>query len=62
MSPAHQRKVLTVTALTSRIKDSLEQSFPQVLVSGEILVQGTPDEVAADAEVRAVYLGEAPRG
>ena len=29
-----------------------------VLVSGAILVQGTPAEVAANAQVRAVYLGE----
>jgi ABC-type branched-subunit amino acid transport system ATPase component len=30
-----------------------------VLVDGGILVQGTPREIAADARVRAVYLGEA---
>jgi branched-chain amino acid transport system ATP-binding protein len=29
-----------------------------VLVSGEILMEGAPDEVAADARVREVYLGE----
>lgn len=29
-----------------------------VLVAGAILREGTPDEVAADPEVRAVYLGE----
>ena len=30
-----------------------------VLVDGEILVQGSPREIAADERVRAVYLGEA---
>jgi len=30
-----------------------------VLVGGRILMEGTPDEVAADARVREVYLGEA---
>jgi len=30
-----------------------------VLVSGAMLTQGTPDEVANDARVRQVYLGEA---
>ncbi|PCI73659.1 branched-chain amino acid ABC transporter ATP-binding protein [Candidatus Dependentiae bacterium] len=29
-----------------------------VLVSGAILTEGTPDEIAADEQVRAVYLGE----
>ena len=29
-----------------------------VLVGGALLTEGTPDEVAADARVRAVYLGE----
>ena len=29
-----------------------------VLVQGEVLVQGTPTEIAADKRVRAVYLGE----
>ncbi len=29
-----------------------------VLVQGEILVDGTPDEIAADPRVREVYLGE----
>ena len=29
-----------------------------VLVAGAILVEGTPDEIAAHAEVRALYLGE----
>jgi ABC-type branched-subunit amino acid transport system ATPase component len=30
-----------------------------VLVSGAILAEGAPDEIAANAEVRAVYLGNA---
>jgi branched-chain amino acid transport system ATP-binding protein len=30
-----------------------------VLVSGALLVEGTPDEVAHDPQVKAVYLGEA---
>jgi ABC-type branched-subunit amino acid transport system ATPase component len=29
-----------------------------VLVSGSVLTEGTPDEIAADEQVRAVYLGE----
>lgn len=29
-----------------------------VLVAGRILVEGTPQEIAADAQVRQVYLGE----
>ncbi|MBW0005459.1 MAG: ATP-binding cassette domain-containing protein, partial [Hyphomicrobiales bacterium] len=33
-----------------------------VLVDGALLTQGTPDEIAKDARVRAVYLGEAPHG
>ncbi len=30
-----------------------------VLVGGKVLVEGTPDDIAADARVREVYLGEA---
>ena len=33
-----------------------------VLVGGRILMEGTPDEVARDARVREVYLGEAKHG
>ena len=29
-----------------------------VLVGGKVLVQGTPDEIARNADVRAVYLAE----
>ena len=31
-----------------------------VLVGGSVLVQGTPHEIAADPQVRAVYLGKTP--
>ncbi|MBT4016629.1 MAG: ABC transporter ATP-binding protein [Alphaproteobacteria bacterium] len=33
-----------------------------VLVRGEVLVEGTPDEIAQNAEVKAVYLGEKVNG
>ncbi len=33
-----------------------------VMVDGAILKEGSPDEIAADEEVRAVYLGEGGRG
>jgi len=33
-----------------------------VLVNGGVLTTGTPDEIADNAEVRAVYLGEATHG
>jgi len=33
-----------------------------VMVGGSILFEGTPAEIAADAQVRAVYLGKTPRG
>jgi branched-chain amino acid transport system ATP-binding protein len=33
-----------------------------VMVSGRILVQGTPDEIAANPKVREVYLGGAHHG
>ena len=33
-----------------------------VMVSGRILVEGSPDEIARDPEVRAVYLGGAAHG
>ena len=33
-----------------------------VMVAGEILVEGAPDEIAADARVRAVYLGTTRHG
>jgi branched-chain amino acid transport system ATP-binding protein len=32
-----------------------------VLLAGAVLTQGTPQEIAADAQVRAVYLGEQAR-
>jgi branched-chain amino acid transport system ATP-binding protein len=32
-----------------------------VLAEGAVLTEGTPAEIAADARVRAVYLGETPR-
>ena len=33
-----------------------------VLVQGQVLVEGTPQEIAAEARVRSVYLGEATHG
>ncbi len=33
-----------------------------VMVDGAILREGSPDAIAADEEVRAVYLGEGSRG
>jgi branched-chain amino acid transport system ATP-binding protein len=33
-----------------------------VLVAGQILCEGTPAEIAANPEVRAVYLGERGHG
>ena len=33
-----------------------------VMVSGAVLTEGTPAEIAADARVREVYLGQAPHG
>jgi branched-chain amino acid transport system ATP-binding protein len=33
-----------------------------VIVGGRVLVEGTPQDIAADARVRAVYLGKAHRG
>ena len=33
-----------------------------VLVQGQVLVEGTPSEIAADKRVRDVYLGEATHG
>jgi branched-chain amino acid transport system ATP-binding protein len=33
-----------------------------VLVGGAVLVEGTPEEIARDARVREVYLGEAQHG
>jgi branched-chain amino acid transport system ATP-binding protein len=33
-----------------------------VLVSGSILVEGTPEEISSDPRVREVYLGEAAHG
>ncbi len=33
-----------------------------VLVAGEVLTEGTPDEIAADERVRSVYLGDRREG
>jgi branched-chain amino acid transport system ATP-binding protein len=33
-----------------------------VMVSGGILLEGTPEEIAADPRVREVYLGGAQHG
>ena len=33
-----------------------------VMVSGALLVEGPPDEVARDSRVKAVYLGEVADG
>ena len=33
-----------------------------VLVSGALLTQGTPDQIAHDPKVKEVYLGEAVHG
>ena len=33
-----------------------------VLVQGQVLVEGTPQQIAADQRVRSVYLGEATHG
>jgi branched-chain amino acid transport system ATP-binding protein len=33
-----------------------------VMAAGRILLEGTPEEIAADARVREVYLGGARRG
>jgi hypothetical protein len=33
-----------------------------VLVNGGVLTEGTPEQIAADPEVRAVYLGESLTG
>ena len=33
-----------------------------VMVGGRVLVEGTPAEIAADPQVRAVYLGKARHG
>jgi branched-chain amino acid transport system ATP-binding protein len=33
-----------------------------VLVQGEVLIEGSPDEIARDRRVQQVYLGERRRG
>jgi ABC-type branched-subunit amino acid transport system ATPase component len=49
-----------VTVLFIEHDMSLVFRFAQritVLVSGRVLTEGTPDEIAHDPQVRAVYLG-----
>jgi branched-chain amino acid transport system ATP-binding protein len=33
-----------------------------VLVNGAVLTEGTPEQIAADPDVKAVYLGESLAG
>ncbi|MEW6475047.1 MAG: branched-chain amino acid ABC transporter ATP-binding protein/permease [Actinomycetota bacterium] len=50
---------LTVLLVEHYVKAVLENcDLVYVLSRGQIIAAGTPDEIAADAEVRAVYLGE----
>jgi ABC-type branched-subunit amino acid transport system ATPase component len=50
---------LTVLLVEHYVKAVLENcDLVYVLSRGRIIAAGTPDEVAADPEVRAVYLGE----
>jgi branched-chain amino acid transport system ATP-binding protein len=54
-----------VTVLLIEHDMDLVFSFAQrisVLVNGALLLDGAPDEVARDARVKAVYLGEAAHG
>jgi branched-chain amino acid transport system ATP-binding protein len=69
--PANERRDIldTVAALPADVSVLLIEhdmdlvfSFARritVLVNGAVLTEGTPEQIAADAQVRAVYLGEA---
>jgi ABC-type branched-subunit amino acid transport system ATPase component len=72
--PAAERKDIldAIAALPADVSVMLVEhdmdlvfSFAQrisVLVDGALLTEGTPDEIAADPRVRAVYLGDASHG
>jgi branched-chain amino acid transport system ATP-binding protein len=72
--PAAERKDIldAIAALPADVSVMLVEhdmdlvfSFAQrisVLVDGALLTEGTPDEIAADPRVKAVYLGEASHG
>ncbi len=72
--PANERRDIldTVTALPADVSVLLIEhdmdlvfSFARritVLVNGAVLTEGTPDVIAADPRVRAVYLGDAHAG
>jgi branched-chain amino acid transport system ATP-binding protein len=72
--PAAERKDIldAIAALPTDVSVMLVEhdmdlvfSFAQrisVLVDGALLTEGTPDEIAADLQVKAVYLGEASHG
>ncbi len=54
-----------VTVLFIEHDMSLVFRFAQritVMVAGRVLVEGAPDEIAADARVREIYLGEPHSG
>src|SRR5438552_1350847 len=59
--PVHKRLLRDVTVLLIEHDMDLVFSFADrisVLVNGAMLVEGPPDEVARDPQVKAVYLGE----